>query len=276
MSFTGRFLSFMLDNASGGSMKKSLALFSMLLALMASAAAQDFARLDTLHDRKELGEELAALKKLYSEQDPQAAVVFRLLRCMQQIGVDMPQSQKKEKIARYDEVLAFGKPLLDVAKGSQRDRARMLYWYAVSIGQKGKAQGVLNSLFLVPEIKSYCDKSTAIDPSFGDPYYLKAVLDDSVPEVAGGNKTRMAQLYAKALELDPDNIWYLADFATGLKKRNKDAAFNKDGSKGVPSGLSDIAYAKQLAKRADEALSSLKEPSIEQRQKVDEIRAAGL
>lgn len=257
-------------------MKRAFAVAAAFLLALVPAFAQDFAAVDSLHDQKKLDSELAALRPLYSPQSPQASVAYRLVRCVQQIAVDMPQKLKKEKLARFDEAIELGKSASDKAQGAPIDRARVLYWYAVSVAQKGNAQGVLNSLVLVPQVREICDKATAIDPSFGDPYYLKAKLDDAVPEIAGGNKARMGVLYAKALELMPDNIWYLSDFAVALKKRSKDASFNKDGAKGVPSGLSDLEYAKKLALRAEAALAALANPSIEQRQKIDEMKAAGL
>jgi hypothetical protein len=257
-------------------MKRTLAIATTLLFALASAFAQDFAALDALHDQKKLDIELAGLKSLYSASAPQAASAYRLLRCMQQIAADMPQKMKKEKLARFDETIKLGKDLDSKAQGNANERAKVLYWYAVAIAQKGSAQGVLNSLAAVPEIRAICDKAIGLDPAFGDPYYLKALLDDNVPEIAGGNKTRMGILYAKAIECQGDNIWYLTDYAKALKKRNKDAAFNKDAGKGVPAGLSDLEYAKRLAASARDALAALAAPSIEQRQKLDEMKAAGL
>jgi hypothetical protein len=257
-------------------MKRSLAILAALSLVIAGAFAQDFTQADALHDQKKLDDEMALLKPLYNPADPQAAVAYRMIRSMQQAAVDLPSSKNKEKISKLDATIEFGKPLIDTAKGSPRERARVIYWYSVAISQKGKAKGVLNSLFMVPEVRTLCDKAIAIDPSFGDPYYLKALLDDNVPEIAGGDKTRMGVLYAKALTCDGTNIWYLCDSARALKARNKDANFNKDGSKGVPAGKTDLDYAKELAKQAYAALAALPNASIEQHQKIDELKAAGL
>ena len=251
--------------------------FALMLALAAAPAfAQDFAALDSLHDDKRLAEERTALNGLYDKSDPQAAVVFRIIRCLQETAVQMPKAQKSEKLAKFDEALSFGKPLLYGARGSATDRAKVLYWYGVAMGQKGQTLGVLNALFMAGDIRAVCDKAIALDPGYGDPYYLKAKLDDAIPTVAGGDKARMGQLYAQALALDPANIWYLTDFAVALKSRNKNAAWNKDGGKGVPVGLSDMDYAVQLAKRAVSAFDALSKPTIDQRKKMDEMKAAGL
>ena len=161
-------------------------------------------------------------------------------------------------------------------KGGVRDRAKVFYYYAVAMGQKGQTMGVLNALFMAGDIRGICDRAISIDPAFADPYYLKAKLDDAIPPVAGGDKARMGQLYAKALSLEPDNIWYLTDFARALKARNKNAAWNQDGAKGVPSGKSDADYAVELAKRANAAFAALPKPTKDQKEKMDEMRAAGL
>ncbi|HOX32855.1 MAG TPA: hypothetical protein PLB91_11010 [Spirochaetales bacterium] len=257
-------------------MKRYLALALAALFAASSLAAQDFAALDDLHDERKLSEELAALNALYDKADPQAAVVYRLIRCIQEVAVQMPKEKKAEKLAKFDEAINFGKPLLEVAKGGPRDRAEVYYWYGVAMGQKGQAMGVLNALFMTSDMRSNSDKALAIDPTFADPYYLKAKVDDAVPSVAGGDKTRMGQLYAKALELGPTNIWYLTDFAMALKSRNKSASFNKDGSKGVPAGKSDMEYAVELAARARAAFDALPKPTLDQKEKMEELKAAKL
>jgi tetratricopeptide (TPR) repeat protein len=256
--------------------KRHLALALAAFVAASGAFAQDFAKLDALHDDRKLGEELTALNQLYSKADPQAAVVFRLIRCIQEIAVQMPKANKSEKLAKFDEAINFGKPLLEIAKGNARDRAKVYYWFGVSMGNKGTAMGVLNALFMAGDMRANCDKSLAIDPSFADPYYLKAKIDDAIPPLAGGDKTRMGTLYAKAIELDPSNVYFLADFAVALKGRNKNAAWNGDGSKGVPAGRSDMDHALEMAKRAKAAFAALPKPSLDQREKMDDLKAAGL
>jgi hypothetical protein len=256
--------------------RRHLAIALAALLSASWAAAQDYPALDALHDDRRLAEEFSALTKLYDKADPQAAVVYRLIRCIQETAVQMPKEKKGEKLAKFDEAINFGKPLLEAAKGSARDRAEVYYWYGVAMGQKGQTMGVLNALFMTGDMRANCDKALVIDPTFGDPYYLKAKVDDAVPSMAGGDKTRMGQLFAKALELAPDNVWYLSDFAMALKTRNKNAAFNKDGTKGVPSGKSDMEYATVLAKRARDAFAALAKPTLDQKEKMDELKAAGL
>lgn len=257
-------------------MKRALSVLAFSLFALAAALAQDFVTADILHDTKKLPEELALLRQAYNPADPQASVVYRLLRCMQQIAVDLPASKGKEKVSKLDEAIEFGKPLLDSAKGSARDRAKVIYWYAVSMSQKGKAKGVLNSLFMVGDLRSLCDKASAIDSGYGDPYYLKGMIDDAVPAAVGGDKSRMAVMFAKALDCEPTNIWYLVDSARTLKARNKNAAYNKEGSHGVPAGKSDLEYATELAQKAHAAFAALAAPSVDQKDKMQELKEAGL
>jgi len=256
--------------------KRILALALIALAAATGLIAQDFSALDALHDERQFAEELAGLKKLYTAADPQAAVVYRIIRNIQETATQMPKERKNEKLAKYDEAINFGKPLLETSKGSARDRAQVYYWYGVAMGQKGTTMGVLNALFMTGEMKGNCDKAIALDPSFPDPYFLKAKVDDAVPSFAGGDKNRMGVLFAKSIELDPNHITFLSDFAMALKTRNKNAAFNSDGKKGVPAGMSDLDYAAELAKRARAALAALPKPTISQREKIDDLKAAGL
>lgn len=257
-------------------MKRLLALCATALLMATAVFAQDFAALETLHDQQKYEAELAILKPLYNAQSPQAAIVYRITRATQEIAVKMPANKGKEKIAKFDEAIDFAKPLVDKVAGTTREKAQVIYWYAVSMSQKGKAKGVLNSLFMLPDVRALCDKASAMDPGFGDPYYLKAMIDDAVPEFAGGDKARMGALFAKARGCDPNNLWYMVDGAKSLKTRNKDAAYNSDGKKGVPAGKSDLDYARVLAKMARDYYATLSSPTIAQKELMDDLKAAGL
>ncbi|MEI6387263.1 MAG: hypothetical protein WCQ50_11545 [Spirochaetota bacterium] len=257
-------------------MKEALA-FALFLALaLPTAFAGDLDALDALHEARKFDAELAGLQGLFKAADPQAAIVFRLVRVRQQLVADLPASMAKEKVARFGELLEFMKPLLEKARGSARDRATLYYWNAVVIGEKGAAKGVVEMLLGTGEIRSNCDISISIDPNYGDPYYLEALLDLALPGIAGGDLSRMGRLYAKALALDPVNIWYLTDCAISLKHRNWDARANKAGKHGVPAGVSDLDYAQELAKRANAAFAALPSPNVELRGKMDAMKGAGL
>lgn len=94
--------------------------------------------------------------------------------------------------------------------------------------------------------------------------------------MAGGDKGRMGAEFAKALSLDPENIWYLTDFAMSLKKRNKPASYNAKGDRGVTAGKADLDYAKELAAKARAAFAALAAPTPSQKAKMDELQKAGL
>jgi hypothetical protein len=256
--------------------KYALACLSLLILASTTAFGQDFSALDALHDSRAFEPELAGLEKLYSPADPQAAVVFRLVRVRQQFIADLPSTMNKEKVARFGELLDFMKPLLEKARGNARDRATLYYWNAVVIGEKGAAKGAVEMLLGTGDIRNNCDKSIAIDPGYGDPYYLKALLDLALPGIAGGSLSRMGQLYEKALQLDPVNIWYLTDAAISIKHRNWDAKANKEGKNGVPAGTADRDFAQVLARRAAAAYAALAAPSLELKGKMDAMHAAGL
>ena len=96
-------------------MKRFLIAVSFSLAALVGAFAQDFAAADSLHDKEKYADELALLRQGYSASDPQAAVVYRIIRAMQEVAVAMPAG--KDKTAKFDETINFGKPLLDTVKG---------------------------------------------------------------------------------------------------------------------------------------------------------------
>jgi hypothetical protein len=257
-------------------MKRMITLFLSLVLTVTGAFAQDFAATERLHSQRKLDEELALLKQPFSPVEPQAAIVYRVLRCLSQKAADLPAAQRRERIAVLDGALDFAKPLAAKAVGSARDRAAVYSWYAACLCQKGQVQGVLNSLLEVPEVRRLCDRSISIDPGFGDPYYLKARLDEALPELAGGDKARMGELFAKALACDPSDLWNLCDFAQALRRRGKDAEYNRDGKKGVPSGSSDLGYARELAKQARTSFAAIADPSVDQRKLIADLEKAGL
>ncbi len=251
-------------------------LVAAILVLAASALpSQDFSAIDTLHFQKRTGEELAILQRWYDPALPQAAVVWRILRAKQLKALELPTGRSREKLALYDDCLGFGRPLLDRVLGSQRDKAKVVYFHAASLGFKAREQGILNSLFMASDLRSLCDRALDIDPGFADPWYLKALIDRVTPDFAGGDKAKMGASYARAIELDPTNVRFLGDYAIALKLRNRSSSWNKDGNRGVPAGKSDIEYAKEVARRAYAAYAALSLPNFDQSNVISELKAAG-
>lgn len=96
---------------------------------------------------------------------------------------------------------------------------------ARALGRLAQFRGVLQSLGLAGEVKKELDKTIELDPKHGGAYHALALWNEEVPWIAGGRSGRVEELFKKAIEVEPDSITHMADFAEILIKRgNKDAA----------------------------------------------------
>ncbi len=77
-------------------------------------------------------------------------------------------------------------------------------WYAVNLGKIGQARGVLNSLFLVDDIKAALEKALAIDPANVVALNVRAAVNAEVPRMLGGSVPEAIKDLEKALAIDPN------------------------------------------------------------------------
>jgi hypothetical protein len=213
---------------------------------------------------------------VFNKSLPDASVIWR-------IGREIYEStkyikDKKDKLAKLDEGLEFLKPFYDLKSGESRDRSSIIYWFAVLSSEKARTKGIKESLDNIPNLFKYCNDAMAIDPDFGDPYYLKAMIDDGLPSMFGGNKFNMSVNLSKALKCDQNNYWYLVDGAKAYKNRNWDVKKKKKTSAekgkddGSPQNLDDAEYAKELLKKALDVFNADMDKTKVDQEKIEEAK----
>lgn len=151
-------------------------------------------------------------------------------------------------------------------------QARIFHKYNTLFAKKAQIQGATAALKVLPQVFDNADRCIALDPDFAEPYFVKASVDDEVPAFLGdvakrgeNPKYRMGINIELALERDPENIYFLAQSAAALVKRNWSVEMReKNAGNAVKNRillLSDKEEAKKLLVRAVAAYNSKSNPS---------------
>jgi len=218
--------------------------------------SNDLATLDKLLDQGKYNEALPVAESLFNKANPEAKILWKLGRIYYELA-DASKS-KKEIISICEKGMAILKPYIDGnISGEPIDKAKVVYWYDVLYSRRGKAIGIKESLDIIPELFALADKAISIYKEFGEPYHLKAMIDDAVPAFLGGDKFRMGVNFNYALKYDPENLTFLVDAANCFYDRNWDPKKRETEAKkvnmkddGSPSNLTDREYAKQILNKA--------------------------
>ncbi len=245
-----------------------------LFVLTGVAVADEFTIIDGVSDAGRYAEALELIMNKFDQSSPAAAILWRIGREHFNVAESLP---KREAIAKLDQGIAFIDRYINSATGTPRDRATLIYWRTVLFSQRSKLIGIFESLGGVPQIFENCLRAVALDPTFGDPYYLMAVVDNAIPAIVGdaakrgeNSKHRMGVNFIKAIERDPQNMFYLVDGAYGFfnrnwnidtKNRNNETVGFSDGT---PANLDDRAFARTLANRAIAVYNGLQTPTVKQ------------
>jgi hypothetical protein len=240
-------------------MKKILILLSFVFSCFFCYSV-DFLVVDAAHYNSKYKESLKILQESFDKSSPDPALIWRIGRETYYIANSI--KRKKEKIKKFDEGLSFLKVYYDLKNGEIRDRASIIYWYAAIESEKSRLKGINESLDMIPILFKDLDNAIALDPAYGDPYYLKAMVDDIVPAMLGSDKFRMSQNISSAIACDPSNYWYLIDGGKAYINRNWSAdkktklAKEKGVDDGSPQFIDDRVYGKSLIQKAAELYDS--------------------
>ena len=256
-------------------MKKILCI-SLIFFISLNVFSIDFVSIDNLHDNGNYQSAYKELMSAYDKSSPDAAVIWRLGRELYEYTKCV--KNKKDKLAKLDEAIGFLKPYYDLKSGDKRDRAKIIQWYAVLSSEKARTMGIKESLDNIPNLFRYCDDAIRIDSSYGDPYYLKGLIDDGLPSMFGGDKYNMSVNLSIALKCDPENYWYFLDGAKAYKNRNwssskkRKVAESKGRDDGSPQNLDDRDYAIKLLERAIEIYNKDNDKTKVDRELIDEVK----
>lgn len=106
----------------------------------------------------------------------------------------------KEKIAAYEKGKAAGEKAVEVAGGKH---AAGRFWATANLATIGRTRGVMNSLFMIGDLRKGMSEVLAQDPNFHFARNTLGEIDHAVPGFAGGSDDRAEASYLEVLKRDP-------------------------------------------------------------------------
>jgi tetratricopeptide (TPR) repeat protein len=99
--------------------------------------------------------------------------------------------------------------------------ARCHFWLGANVGRWGQVRGVLESLFLLDEVKGAFQAALKADPAYLDAKLSLGKIDEAVPGFAGGSVERAEKAFREVIEKDPHFTRAMLDLAELLVREGK-------------------------------------------------------
>jgi len=167
---------------------------------------EDPSRLDTLREGLE--------KAAAAEPRPENLVA---LAQVEFIWGDVRAKTQEEKLRAYDTGRQAAKRVADADPKHVVAR----FWYATNTARWGQTNGIVRSLFLLPEVKREISAILDLDPGFTPVYVLAGTVNYEVPALLGGDLARAEELFRKGIELDPRYTMLRVGLGKTLIKRGR-------------------------------------------------------
>jgi tetratricopeptide (TPR) repeat protein len=107
--------------------------------------------------------------------------------------------KKKDKKKEWYEK---GEKLAKLAIEKNPDNPEAHFWFATNMGSVGKLNGVLNSLFMVDDLKREAGKVIELDPGHAGAHMVLGEVYKSLPGLFGGDKKKAIEEFETAIEKD--------------------------------------------------------------------------
>lgn len=107
---------------------------------------------------------------------------------------------EKEKIATYEKGKVAGEKAVEVAGGRF---AAGRFWATANQAVIGRTRGVMNSLFMLGDLRKGLNEVLATDANFHLARNTLGEIDHAVPAIAGGSDDRAEKAYLEVLRRDP-------------------------------------------------------------------------
>lgn len=145
---------------------------------------------------------------------------WKMARILYYIGAHTDSN--KEKKAIFGQGIYYAKRAVEL----QPQKPDGYFWLGVNYGVYGEARGVLNSLFLVDDIKEAMNKVIELDRSYedGGPDRVLGRVYFKLPGFVGGSNEKSLEHLLKSKEFgpnDPVTHIYMADTHLALKEIDK-------------------------------------------------------
>lgn len=95
-----------------------------------------------------------------------------------------------------------GEKLAKFAIEKNPKNAEAHFWFAINKAAIGKINGVLNSLFMVADLKKEAQKTIELNPNHAGAHMLLGEIHKSLPGLLGGDKKKAIEEFKTAIEKD--------------------------------------------------------------------------
>jgi tetratricopeptide (TPR) repeat protein len=107
---------------------------------------------------------------------------------------------KAEKLANFGRAKAVAETLIELNDRSDQGHC----WWGVAQGRIGQTRGVLNSLFMVSDLKKAFGRAIELNPKHPTALDAFGVLYYELPGFAGGDLDKSEQYFKRSIESDPN------------------------------------------------------------------------
>jgi tetratricopeptide (TPR) repeat protein len=148
------------------------------------------------HDKANLKKSAALLESALKKDPANYLAPLYLARVYLAIGDELDKT-KDAKLARFNQGLEMAKKAKALKLTSETE-----YWIAANLGRIGQTRGVLNSLFMVPEMTRHLDAALKLNPNNALALATLAELEYELPWPKGSNDSAL-EFIRKARKADP-------------------------------------------------------------------------
>jgi len=180
--------------------------------LQAQTADEEIDRAVELYETRQINadnlpQSYDMLARLAKENPGDVRAHFELSHVCYIMG-DVAKS-KGDKLKYYDEGYAAGRKGIEIDNSS----ADAHLWFVVNRGRQGQTRGVLNSLFMIPELKREIAAVLRIDPQNTVAMDVKGMLYYELPGFAGGDLNVAQAALDEAIGIDSNYTVLYVDMA---------------------------------------------------------------
>jgi hypothetical protein len=133
------------------------------------------------------------------------------------IWADVRARTPEDKLKAYDTGRQAARKVVDADPRHSGARG----WLATNTARWGQTNGIVRSLFLLPDVKREIRAILDIDPGFAPVYVLAGTVYYEVPGLLGGDLAKSEEMFRKGLELDPKYTMLRVGLGKTLIKRGR-------------------------------------------------------
>jgi len=167
---------------------------------------EDPSKLDTLREGLD--------KAATADPHPQNLVA---LAHVSLIWGDVRAKTPEEKLQAYDRGRQAAKKVVDADPKHVIAR----FWYATNTARWGQTNGIVRSLFLLPDVQREIRAILDLDRDFPPVYVLAGTVYYEVPALLGGDLAKSEEMFRKGLELSPRYTMLRVGLGKTLIKRGQ-------------------------------------------------------